>query len=373
VTEITKYQPEVTAIANFEESAMSLDHVLLQVRKIQEIQKNIMHEGEHFGKIPGCGDKPTLLKPGAEKLGLVFRLAPEFEVEQTEYEGGHREYRVTCRLRHINSGTIVGEEVGTCTTLESRYRYRTENTGKPVPKEYWDSPNSDLLGGPTFKPRKVDKSWFIYQTVEHENPSDYYNTCLKMGKKRAHVDAILTATAASDIFTQDIEDLPEPVTVVKEAPKTDAAPRKLNEAEITKFWTKISNARLSNTQVHAWLKEKFNLTSIKDVLARDIDFVLEAALKELKPTPKAEVVEAELYEEGDEAPAPDKHDPATCDCATVPIGKDKGKKLCQLDDDKLDWFIKLYQGKIENPEDAKYKANNERFLSYLNGEKERRG
>ena len=147
----------------------------------------------------------------------------------------------------------------------------------------------------------------------------------------------------------------------------------VSDAQITKFWTKMSGAGLSNTQVHAWLKEKFNLTSIKDVLARDFDFVLEAALKELKPTPKAEVVEAELYEEGDEAPAPDGHDPATCDCATVPIGKDKGKKLCQLDDGKLDWFIKLYQGKIENPEDAKYKANNERFLSYLNGEKERRG
>ena len=26
-----------------------------------------MKDGEHFGKIPGCGDKPTLLKPGAEK------------------------------------------------------------------------------------------------------------------------------------------------------------------------------------------------------------------------------------------------------------------------------------------------------------------
>lgn len=43
--------------------------------------------------------------------------------------------------------------------------------------------------------------------VEHDNPADYYNTCLKMAKKRALVDAILTATAASDIFTQDVEDM----------------------------------------------------------------------------------------------------------------------------------------------------------------------
>lgn len=45
--------------------------------------------------------------------------------------------------------------------------------------------------------------------VEHDNPADYYNTCLKMGKKRAFVDALLTCTAASDIFTQDIEDEPQ--------------------------------------------------------------------------------------------------------------------------------------------------------------------
>jgi hypothetical protein len=28
-----------------------------------------------------------------------------------------------------------------------------------------------------------------------------------MAKKRAHIDAVLTCTAASDIFTQDIEDI----------------------------------------------------------------------------------------------------------------------------------------------------------------------
>jgi len=33
------------------------------------------------------------------------------------------------------------------------------------------------------------------------------NTVLKMAKKRAYVDAILTATHASGIFTQDMEDI----------------------------------------------------------------------------------------------------------------------------------------------------------------------
>jgi hypothetical protein len=43
------------------------------------------------------------------------------------------------------------------------------------------------------------------------NPADVANTILKMAKKRGLVDAILTVTAASDIFTQDIEDLPDEV------------------------------------------------------------------------------------------------------------------------------------------------------------------
>mgnify|MGYP003149563669 CR=1 FL=1 len=41
--------------------------------------------------------------------------------------------------------------------------------------------------------------------------ADVYNTVLKIGKKRALVDAVLTVTAASDLFTQDIEDLPAEV------------------------------------------------------------------------------------------------------------------------------------------------------------------
>ena len=201
---------------NFEEYAMSVDNVVRQIELIQEVQRRVMKQGEHYGVIPGCGDKPSLLKPGAEKLGFTFRLAPEFEVTTIDHPGGHREYQVKCRLRHIPTGTMVGEGVGTCTTLEGKYRFRWDNTGEPVPAEYWKSRDKDLLGGPFNTTRKTDGSWFIFQRVEHDNPADYYNTCEKMAKKRAHVDAILTATAASDIFTQDVEDMTEVLTPKEE-------------------------------------------------------------------------------------------------------------------------------------------------------------
>jgi len=109
--------------------------------------------------------------------------------------------------------------VGSCSSMESKYRFQTgpkESTGKAVPKEYWDVRKSDppkaqsLLGGKGFGTMKNDSGqWVISiqgEKVENTNPADQFNTVLKMAKKRAHVDAVLTVTAASDIFTQDIED-----------------------------------------------------------------------------------------------------------------------------------------------------------------------
>jgi hypothetical protein len=53
-------------------------------------------------------------------------------------------------------------------------------------------------------------------------PYDFYNTALKIGKKRAMVDAVLTVTGASEIFTQDAEDLPP--EMLKETPARPSQP-----------------------------------------------------------------------------------------------------------------------------------------------------
>lgn len=235
-------------VLNFEEYAMSVDSVVRQVNLVQEIMKATMKDGEHYGVIPGT-NKPSLYKPGAEKLGFTFRLAPEYEVTTLDWPGGHREYQVKCKLRHIPTGTMVGEGVGTCTTLEGKYRYRggeKEGTGQPVPKEYWNLKSAgkmseaiDLIGGPGYGVGKIDGKWEICsigEKQEHDNPADYYNTCEKMAKKRAHVDAILTATAASDIFTQDVEDMPEVIPgaakVAGEKSPPINPPQKKQEKEI---------------------------------------------------------------------------------------------------------------------------------------------
>lgn len=200
--------------------AYTLAQVLGQVALIQQIMSAAMKEGEHYGRIPGCGDKPTLLKPGAEKLCLTFRMAPTYDVNEVHLERGHREYRVTCELTAVLSGNKLGQGVGYCSSMESKYRFRqgaAEPTDKPVPRAYWDVRQDDpakaqeLIGGKGFSVKKVDgQGWMIAkggEKVETDNPSDQFNTVLKMAKKRALVDAVLTATAASDIFTQDLEDI----------------------------------------------------------------------------------------------------------------------------------------------------------------------
>jgi hypothetical protein len=52
-----------------------------QVNRIQEIMHAVMQDGIHYGKVPGCGDKPALLKAGAEKILATFRIAVSPDVE----------------------------------------------------------------------------------------------------------------------------------------------------------------------------------------------------------------------------------------------------------------------------------------------------
>jgi len=190
-----------------EEQPLSANAIQSQDNIIQQVMRQVMKEGEHYGKIPGT-DKPSLYKPGAEKLSMTFRLAPRYAIEKVDLPNGHREYDVTCELTHIHTGVFLGSGVGCCSTMEAKYRWRWdfESTGKAVPKDYWKTRDPSLLGGRDFVARKDDDGrWMIFRKGERiENPdvADQFNTVLKMAKKRAHVDAVLTATAASDIFTQ---------------------------------------------------------------------------------------------------------------------------------------------------------------------------
>lgn len=206
----------MTHLATMEQSQTALE-IRSQVNRIQEVMEAVMKDGQHYGVIPGCGDKPTLLKPGAEKLMMTFRLAVEPEVEDLG-DTYVRRYRVRTRVTSQMTGVFLGSGVGECSSDEEKYAWR-----EAVCREEFDAVD------PALRREKWKKglSEPIFQV--HTNPADVANTILKMAKKRSLVDAILTVTAASDIFAQDYEDMPEELRtngqpVEKHQRKKKAAP-----------------------------------------------------------------------------------------------------------------------------------------------------
>lgn len=162
--------------------AVAIDTLIERVNLIKELQKRCMVEGQHLGTIPGT-KKPSLWKPGAELICTLFQLGTRYPKSAMliERENGHFRFTLTCELFHIPSGRVVGEGVGGASTMEYRFRVQTEDRytdhGQPIKAKY--------------------------------TPFDFYNTALKIARKRAMIDAVLTASGASEIFTQDVEDNPE--------------------------------------------------------------------------------------------------------------------------------------------------------------------
>jgi predicted RNA-binding Zn-ribbon protein involved in translation (DUF1610 family) len=208
---------------------LSVDEVVEQKDKIVQVMNRVMREGMHYGKIPGV-PKPTLLKPGAEAINVALRLAPHYDSEKIWHDDGHLTVVAKCELQHIPTGLVVGTGEGLCTSRETRYAYRNAqrvcpNCGEPQIKRSKFKPKGGDYEGAS---EDDEPGWYCWkkeggcgwnfaaddarivdqQTGKVDNPeiADTYNTVLKMADKRALVAAVLNATAASDVFTQDVED-----------------------------------------------------------------------------------------------------------------------------------------------------------------------
>ena len=133
-----------------------------KITQFQQVIQKTLHQGHDFGIIPGT-DKPTLLKPGAEKILMMMGLRSEFEIVDStrDFEKGFFQYQVRCKL--LKGDMVITEGLGACNTRERKYL-------------------------------KMD-------------PYTLDNTVLKMAKKRALVDAALLVASLSDVFTQDLEDM----------------------------------------------------------------------------------------------------------------------------------------------------------------------
>jgi hypothetical protein len=200
---------------------MNIDAAHERWETIRSFVSKIMTPDEDFGIVPGAGSRPCLLKPGAEKLAAFFGLAPEFDVVQRIEEWNSPEpffhYEVKCRLSR--GGQLRGEGLGSCNSREAKYRWRTGERSCPVcgaaaiikgKQEYGGGYLCfGKKGGCGAKFPDGDLRIEGQQTGRVPNPdiADSVNTVLKMAKKRALVDAVLSATGASQFFVADTEDL----------------------------------------------------------------------------------------------------------------------------------------------------------------------
>lgn len=185
---------------------------------IKDAMNQAMEKDVDYGVIPGTGTKPTLLKPGAEKLGALFQLDVQLENEKIWHDDGH--LTVICRatVYHQPTGTRLGSGEGICTTREAKYAYRKGERICPTCQVPAIIKGKAEFGGGWVCWTKKDGCGAKFsdgeaaiedqktERIPNEDIADSYNTADKMASKRARIDAVLAVTGASALFTQDIED-----------------------------------------------------------------------------------------------------------------------------------------------------------------------
>jgi len=259
----------VTNDTGMEGEQVGVVRVLEQSRMVNDVLKNVMKNGVHYGIIPNCGNKPSLLKAGAEKILSTFRIAVDPVIEDLS-TSKEVKYRVRARgLTH--NGNFIGAGVGECSSEETKYKWKGAND-----KEYDNTDESQ---------RRIKYGYENKETKQiATNPADQANTVLKMAKKRALVDLALTATSASDIFTQDVEDMDiatkktKPATSKPTATEGKPQPKDpaslISEPQRKLLFAKCKNANIEQDLFKQYLEDEYGVSSTTEVKKGQMDNIL---------------------------------------------------------------------------------------------------
>lgn len=197
---------QASAIAEYHglEMAVSPVEAKRRLQSLQAFVQSVMVKDADFGVIPGTGEKPTLLQPGAQKLAELYGLSHRFEVvEQVkDWERGFFYFEYRCVLSSRRDGSHIGDGIGSCNSRESRYAARWV-FGNQVPAGVDISTLKSRKG----RSKKTGNEYVQY-LMPNDDPYSIVNTLQKMAAKRAYIHAVIGATRSSGLFTQDVEDLP---------------------------------------------------------------------------------------------------------------------------------------------------------------------
>lgn len=276
-----------------------LDRELKAVREFQAVVQTLMVKGHDFGVIPGT-DKPTLFKPGAEKIVKLLGLSDHYEIVQSveDWDRPLFRYLTRCELRSVGSNLLVADCMGECNTMEARYRWRNAQRvcpqcgkdaifqSKPPQTGFYCWRKKDGCGA-TFPANDPAITGQPIGRVENDDVYSLVNTVLKMSQKRALVGAALSAGRLSDVFTQDMEDVlegeyqditAEPTTPQRpaQAPQREAPTQRakpvinspnspLTEDQLRAIHTIARAKGWSEDDLHAHVETTYDLASTKDL------------------------------------------------------------------------------------------------------------
>lgn len=198
----------------------AIETAVARYNLLVEFTRRVMKKDHDFGIVPGT-DKPTLLKPGAEKLISLFGFYPDFVAldQILDFDRGLFYFRYRCDIFRIEDGKKVGCGIGSCNSKEAKYRWREAKRTCPTCQQPAIIKGKAEYGGGwvCFAKRggcgarfADDDPLIVNQAVgrvENDEPFDLVNTVDKMAQKRAFIAATLIACNASEFFTQDVEDM----------------------------------------------------------------------------------------------------------------------------------------------------------------------
>ena len=257
--------------------ALSVQQAVDRFNHVVEFVRTVMREGVDYGVIPGT-DKPTLLKPGAEKLCTLFGLTSRFEIIRSaeDWTGAEHNgepfffYLYRCRLHR--GDMIIAEGDGSANSWEQKYRYREAHRKCPQCGEAAIIRGKQEFGGGwvCFRKRGGCGAKFDIEDplitdqpagrMLNENIADQVNTIQKMSQKRSLVGAVLLAVNASEFFTQDVEDMHFNATAV--ARETAADP----DEEIRAACHALGK---TEEQLAGWVRKKYGVDGIEQLTAAD--------------------------------------------------------------------------------------------------------
>jgi hypothetical protein len=251
-------QVQVMERKELPEFMTSIDEARNRYNLLKRFVKSVMKEGSDYGIIPGT-DKPTLLKPGAEKLNNIYGFYSEVEImERTEdWDKPFFNYIVRATIYSKRTGIKESEGIGSCNSMESKYRYRWAFESD-LPEELKD--DKDSLKTKEIFSKKNNRKYKMFR-IENEDIYSLVNTLQKMASKRAYIDATLKATRTSEMFTQDMEDIkdyePKPKSENSDSGEAD-------ENEIKVLLKGINDLRetvgVNKEELAQIVKDKFNKT-----------------------------------------------------------------------------------------------------------------